>query len=286
MNLFKVFVIGSCFVALIFVLSSSCTRIDAGHVGIRVNLYGSERGVDDVTEVTGIVWYNPLTTRIYEVPTYVQNAVYTRDESEGSYTNEEFRVTSKDGLIASFDVSLNYLTPPENVVKIFKKYRKPVYELEKTVLRNYLRDAFNKTASQFTADMLYERRAEFEAISDSLIRAILEPEGFVIEQVVILNELRLPESVVENINQKVAATQIAIKKQQEVAQARADADKKIEEARGEAESLLIRARAEAEANRLRQQTLNQLIIQQKWIEKWDGKLPVYGEVPKLWKGVE
>jgi len=272
--------------AMLFAMATSCTRIDAGHVGVRVNLYGSDRGVDDVTEVTGIVWYNPLTTRIYEVPTYVQNAVYTRDENEGSFANEEFRVTSKDGLIASFDVSLNYMTPPESVVKIFKKYRKPAYELEKTVLRNYLRDAFNRTASQFTADMLYERRADFEIISDSLVRQILEPEGFVIEQVVILNELRLPESVVENINQKVAATQIAIKKQQEVAQARADADKKIEEARGEAESLLIRAKAEAEANRMRQQSLNALLIQQQWIEKWDGKLPVYGDVPKLWKGVE
>lgn len=32
----------------------SCVqRIDAGHEGIRVNLYGSDKGVDDVSLVTG-----------------------------------------------------------------------------------------------------------------------------------------------------------------------------------------------------------------------------------------
>lgn len=36
---------------------ASCTRIDAGHEGIRVNLYGTNKGVDDVQLVTGWVWY-------------------------------------------------------------------------------------------------------------------------------------------------------------------------------------------------------------------------------------
>lgn len=39
--------------------SCTCERIDAGYEGIKVNLYGSEKGVDDVSLVTGIVWYNP-----------------------------------------------------------------------------------------------------------------------------------------------------------------------------------------------------------------------------------
>lgn len=35
---------------------SSCTRIDAACEGIKVNLYGSDKGVDDVVLVTGMVW--------------------------------------------------------------------------------------------------------------------------------------------------------------------------------------------------------------------------------------
>lgn len=34
----------------------SCTRIDAGHEGIKVNLYGSNKGVDNVELCTGMVW--------------------------------------------------------------------------------------------------------------------------------------------------------------------------------------------------------------------------------------
>lgn len=35
---------------------TSCTRIDAGHEGIKVNLYGSNKGVDNVELCTGMVW--------------------------------------------------------------------------------------------------------------------------------------------------------------------------------------------------------------------------------------
>lgn len=53
----KVFLFAS---ALMLSLSfTSCERIDCE--GILVNLYGSERGVDDVSMVTGRVFYNPAT---------------------------------------------------------------------------------------------------------------------------------------------------------------------------------------------------------------------------------
>jgi hypothetical protein len=61
---------------LLVVLFNSCERIDAGHVGVKVNQYGDNKGVDDVTAVTGMVFYNPLTTRIYEFPTFIQHKEY------------------------------------------------------------------------------------------------------------------------------------------------------------------------------------------------------------------
>ena len=46
------------FVAILaaIITFSSCTRIDAGHEGIKVNLYGSNKGVDNVELCTGMVW--------------------------------------------------------------------------------------------------------------------------------------------------------------------------------------------------------------------------------------
>ena len=66
-------------IALTFLLNS-CERIDAGHVGVRVNLYGTGKGVGDITECTGWVFYNPISTKIYEFPTYIQHKEYTKTE--------------------------------------------------------------------------------------------------------------------------------------------------------------------------------------------------------------
>lgn len=48
----------TCMMALIAMLSmTSCgyERVDAGCEGIKVNLYGSDKGVDDISLVTGAV---------------------------------------------------------------------------------------------------------------------------------------------------------------------------------------------------------------------------------------
>jgi regulator of protease activity HflC (stomatin/prohibitin superfamily) len=282
---------------IVLILSiAGCNRIDAGHVGIKVNLYGTEKGVSDITEVTGMVWYNRFYTAVYEVPTFVQNAVYTHDDVRGSDENEEFRVTTRDGMTARFDISMNYLTPDSTVVSIFRKYRKPVQDLEKGVIRNYLREAFNNIASKYTAESLYENRAEFEQQAEDKVKTALLKEGFIVEQVVILNEIRLPEDITQRINDKVKAAQITKQKQEEVLQEQAEAEKRIAkqegisrskviQARADSSALIIQSNAEAQAYKLKNRELNNLLVQQQFVEKWDGKLPVYGQVPELFRTI-
>lgn len=48
----------------------------------------------------------------------------------------------------------------------------------------------------------------------------------------------------------------------------------------------IECEADAQANRLRQQSLTPLLIQQQFIEKWNGALPTYGQVPQIFKGIQ
>jgi regulator of protease activity HflC (stomatin/prohibitin superfamily) len=264
----------------------SCNRIDAGHVGIKVNLYGTNKGVSDITEVTGMVWYNPFTKSVYEVPTFVQNAIYTHKDERGSSSNEEFRVTTRDGMTAAFDVSMNYFTPSENVTDIFRKYRKPIEDLEKTVIRTYLREAFNNVATKYTAEGLYENRAAFEEASEQRAKDILKKEGFIVEQIVILNEIRLPKDVTQRINDKVKAAQITKQKQEEVLQERAEAEKKIARAQGKAESMRIEAEAEAYAYKTKKQELTSLLLEQMYIEKWNGNYGtgnVFGGSAMLYK---
>ncbi|WP_101357285.1 prohibitin family protein [Raineya orbicola] len=273
-GLFKIIGALAAVIVIITIISSACKRIDAGHVGLVVKLYGSERGVQDVTEATGWVWYNPFTTQI-EFPTFVQNVVFTRDATEGSRSNEEFRVTTKDGLVVSFDVSMNYRVAPNKAAEIFRKYRKPLEELDKTVMRNYMREAYNKVSGKYTAEQLYENKIQFQNESEAEIKSFLGREGFVVEQVVLLNELRLPQGVVDNINAKINARQIALKKEQEVAQERAEAQKEVEKAKGYAEAMRIRAEAESEYNRKLAESISPNLIEYEKIKKWNGQTPQY-----------
>ena len=82
-----------------------------------------------------------------------------------------------------------------------------------------------------------------------------------------------PESLRQMIDEKNASIQARLKAENQAKQADAEAKVKVATATGEAQALLVRAKAESEANRLRQQSLTPLLVQQQWIQKWDGKLP-------------
>ena len=121
-------------VILLVVLFQSCERIDAGHVGVKVNQYGDNKGVDDVVAVTGMVFYNPFTTTVYEFPTFIQHKEYKGENS--------FVVNSKDG--SEFNVSpiMNYSVQREKVPAIFSKYRRPLEDIEEGFLKTAVYDAF------------------------------------------------------------------------------------------------------------------------------------------------
>jgi regulator of protease activity HflC (stomatin/prohibitin superfamily) len=109
-------------VVLLVFLMASCERIDAGHVGVKVNQYGDNKGVDDVVAVTGMVFYNPITTKVYEFPTYIQHKEYKKTE-EG---DDSFVVNSKDGSEFSVSPIMNYSVQRDKVPAIFSKYRRPL----------------------------------------------------------------------------------------------------------------------------------------------------------------
>jgi regulator of protease activity HflC (stomatin/prohibitin superfamily) len=274
-------------VALVASFSTvSCTRIDAGHVGIKVNLYGDTKGVQDITEVSGMVWYSPLTTAIYEFPTFVQHKVWTADVQEDSPTNEEFTVTTRDGLSLSFDVGLDYQVIPSKVSDIFRTYRKDLPRITNEFIRTMVRNAYNNVASAYSAEDMVSKRAEYEIQVRKQLDASMKQSGFEIAQIGIIGKIRMPATLEEAVNSKIKAVQDAIRAENEKQRIIAEAQKNIEQARGEAEATRIRSEAEANANRLLTSTLSPMLIQKLYVEKWDGKLPVYGQVPQLFKNID
>ena len=263
------------FIVMISMMFTSCgyERIDAGYEGIKVNLYGDDKGVDDITLVTGAVWYNPITTAVYEYPTFVQTVDYA-----------PFSINAKDGSSFTVDPTISLKIVDGKSAEVFKKYRKEdITEVINITLYNYVRNAFRIQLNNYTTDELVSKREEFErAIEERLSKELLA-ENFKLEQMT--SGLQYPQTLVNAIDAKNAAVQEAQKAQNEVLKIKAEAEKKIAAANGEAQALKIKGDAEAEYNRKIAASLSPLIVQQMMLDKWDGKLPVYGTMPTLFKDI-
>lgn len=251
---------------LIFVLGtlmSGCERIDAGHVGMKVSYFGDEKGVNDITYATGVTFVNPLTTKIVEWPTYVQHVEYTGEDG--------FVINSKDGSEFGVNPVINYQITAAKAPSIYRKFRVNLSTLEQAYLKTAIQDAFRMTANQFPADSLVSSRQRFETLVNTTLRAKLDTEGFYIQQ--LTSNLVYPESFKNAINAKNAAIQSALQAENNVKTAEANAKIQIAKAKGNADALLMSARAESEANKLKQATLTPMLLQQMWIEKWNGSVP-------------
>ncbi len=241
---------------------TSCyTRIDAGHEGIKVNLYGDSKGVDDVELVTGAVWFNPVTTAVYEYPTFVQTVDYA-----------PFDINAKDGSKFTVDPTININLVSGTAAATFKKYRKPMDEVVHDVLKTHIVNAYRVKLNSYTTDELVSKREEFEKAVEDYLRDVLLKENFELGEMT--SGLKYPESLERSITAKNEAVQNALRIENEVAAIEAEAKKKIAEANGSAEAMRITADAEAYYNRTVSASLSTNLVNMKALEKWDGKTPV------------
>lgn len=257
--------------ALVFV-PVSCERIDAGHEGIKVNLYGDDKGVGDVSMCTGMVWYNRYTTQIYEYPTFAQTIDY-----------DAFEVNSKDGSKFSIDPSMIVKIEDGKSPLIFKKYRKELQEVIDGSLYIYVKDAARIVFNKYTADSIVSHRQEVDRSFDEYVRTAFAKEGFVLEQ--LTPGIAYPKSYEDAINAKNKAIQDEMRVANEVKVAEAQARKIVVQAEADAKKKLITAEADAKANQIRNTSLTPAVLEKAWIDKWDGKLPVYGQPPTIFKDI-
>ncbi len=271
-------------IPLIFVLFfvGCATRIGPGRVGIKVDLAGSQRGVEDLPIRTGWVFYNFLSSTIVEYPTSVQTAKWTKDPNEGSVNNEEMSFNTKDGLTVYGDLSVSYHLDANKVPAFYVKFRNDdIAQFTHGFLRNVARDAINRTGSQYTVqEVMGEKKSELEQNSRQDLQKQVADIGVVIDQFGFIGSPRPPQSVIDAINAKVQAQQIAVQKQNELVQSQADAAKLVAAAEGQAKAQIAVANGEAESNRVRAASISQNIIEwqkltvtDRWIEKWNGQVP-------------
>lgn len=255
--------------AVLAVGMSGCSRawIDPGSVGIKVNSYGSSKGVEDYPLLTGSVWYNPMTETVYEYPTFTQNVTWKDDE--------KISFNSSQGSKISCDVGLSYSLKAEKVPHIFIKYRQPIEVVTHNYLRIKVRDCINKFSSKFTAIEILGAKSQIllSEARESLTEE-LGQEGFVIDT---LSFVSAPEpdnpDVKMAINRVIQSTQEAEQAENKVKQIEAEARQEVARAEGKAQAILAEAKAQSEANKILGESLTPELVRYKMIEKWEGKLP-------------
>jgi regulator of protease activity HflC (stomatin/prohibitin superfamily) len=258
------------------------TRIEAGQVGVEINLAGSQRGASEIPVRTGWVVYSPLRTQVIEFPTYVQTVKWTKDLNEGHPVNEEMSFNSKEGMEITVDVSLSYSIDAARVPDFYVKYRlQSLDRFSHGILRDIVRNSLNEVASTYTVEEIYgERKAEFIGKVQKMIEQKVSPVGVVVQQFGFIGAPRVPTMIAQAITGKARAIQEAERARNELAMTQAEAAKKIAEAEGDAKSLVLRAQGEADANRIRQSSLTPQLLELRRIEnnralidKWNGQVP-------------
>lgn len=238
-----------------------CTLVDNSEVGIKFKKFSvTEQGELVATPVTGFTFYNPITTKVFTYPVFIQRVDY-----------EPFTVTTKDAAIFTMDPVLAYQLNRDKATYVFNKYRKPLKDIQAGYMRTCIYDAYRITANTYSSDELMANRGKFEAEVRLMLDKSLGDEGFIVSE--FTSQITPPASLSDAIEAKNQAIQNALKASNQVAEAEANAQIAIAKAKGEAEAMKIKADAEAYYNRTISASLSEMIVREDFIEKWDGKLP-------------
>jgi regulator of protease activity HflC (stomatin/prohibitin superfamily) len=242
---------------------AACSQVQPGHVGIKVNQYGSASGVEPEPLGVGTYWTGPG-VHIYQYPVSTVTHTWTRSRTEGSANDDSFNFQSNEGLPINADVGVSFSVDPSRAPILFQKYRVSIDSITDGPLRNEVRSSLIKYAAQYGVGDLYgNKKAELLARAQSEVQSFFAPFGLHIESL-FWADLRFPESVARQIEQRISNEQAALAAQAQVATVQAQAAQRAAQAQGDATATNLQGaalRANPEVLRLRA------------IEKWDGHLP-------------
>ena len=252
---------------LIFIAIWYCmTVVSPGHVGVVVDMFGDSKGVESKELHVGMHFIPPWKT-VYQFPIFEQNHTWEGKEDAFSFQTSE-------GLAVTAEVGITYHLRSDCIPVIFAKYRRGMDEITYVFIRNYVRDAINKSASKMKIEALYGTGKEefFEEVQNH-VKSDLSEIGIEISRIYLIGRFHFPETVVAALNSKIEAIQRAQQRENELREAEAEAQKQIAKANGQARCAILQAEAEAKANLVLAQSVTAELINWQAVQKWDGKLP-------------
>lgn len=246
-----------------FIIGNSFVIIPTGYTGVRTT-FGQ---IDERTVPNGGNWKIPFIQSIEKVNNKQRDIVY-----EGQIWSE----TSERTAIYYDGITITYQINPEKSAWIYAN----VSNYKDNLVTQSLVASAVKTSSKTLSSTDATNRGLIEPlVAGNLQRSLDEKYG---ESVIFVNKVVIANTDFEDsYNQAIADKQTAqlayekqaIENQRAIEAAEAEAKVKTTQAQGEADAAVIRAQGEAEANRLLSDSLTDEILQEMYLDKWDGALP-------------
>lgn len=223
--------------------------------------------VDEIAVQNGFNWKIPFVQKIKKVNNKQQDIVF-----EGQIWSE----TSERTALYYDQITVTYQISPDKSAWIYAN----VSSYEDNLVTQSLVASAIKTSSKTLSSTDATNRGVIEPLALTNIQSALDEkygDGVVIINKVVISDADFEDSYNEAIAQKQTA-QLAyerqqIENQQKIEAAEADAKVKTTQAQAEAEAAVIKAQGEADANKLLNDSLTEKILQEMYLEKWDGALP-------------
>ena len=198
----------------------------------------------------------------FKTPFITKSVKYNIQTQKAEWVTE---ASSKDLQTVDATIVVNYKFKESEVVNLYKNVGKEEKVQEK-VLEPAIQEVFKSVVAKFSAEQLITERSVVSKEIEDALNKKLDAYGIQIQSFNIVN-FNFSKSFNDAIEAKVTAEQNALAEKNKLEQVKYEAEQKVVAAEAQAKAIEIQAKAI-------QNQWGAEYVKLKWIERWDGKLPV------------
>ena len=220
-------------------------------------------------------WYNGFTVTLwrvnqtvytdwlhFKVPFITKAVKYNIQTQKAEWVAD---ASSKDLQSVWATIVVNYKFREDDVIKLYKNVGKEEKVQEK-VLEPAIQEVFKAVVAKYSAEQLITERSEVSKDIEETLNKRLEAYWIQIQLFNIVN-FEFSKAFNDAIEAKVTAEQEALAEKNKLEKVKYESDQKVVAAEAQAKAIEIQAKAI-------QSQGGEEYVKLKWIERWDGKLPV------------
>ena len=232
-------------VAALLLIFSSLSIIPAGHKGVLLTM----GAVSDRTYNEGLNFKIPFVQTVHQI-----------DVRMKKFESADNSSASKDLQSILSTIAVNYRVASDSVAQLYKNLGT---NFESTIISPAISETIKAVTSQFTAEELITKRTSVSLAMKELLQEKLHDKFILVDSFNVIN-FEFSEAFNKAIEEKQIAEQNALKSKYDLERVKTEAQQAVEKARGEAEAM-----------KAKNLELTDKIISIEFINKWDGKMPLY-----------